>query len=605
MATTTYTTNTNTAPGGAQTTVYTPSTAPPGTGMPVPAGGSVDALNASRQAAVDSGQNAYSGNLSSYTSFKASQAPAPVAPAATPATPISASAVMNPPAPLSIPAPPAAPATAAPSAAIAGSAAAGNAAIQSQLDAQTQTDQTAATTSKNTVQSYIDQLLGKGVAQSQMETDAGIPDKTQQLTDITNEYNTKQLAFRQAAENAYAHAGNQASGDAAVAALDRQNNAELADIAVRQSVAQGNLTAAQNLVDHKIALQYGDLKDIIGYQMQFLQTNETNLSNDQKAQLQQKITENQRQYDTETAAAKELETQKLTTLSNAMEMGAPAGVQQAIQAAKTPEDALAAAGKYAGGLAAEAQRANIAQSYASANASNATAAKSQAAAGVAGMSGASPELLAAIDAGTIDPNRINSRTLGIYNDMAKAGVDAAASHAGIAGNTAAYGDVQRYQTTATRVVGVLDKNIPLVAALADKVNQTGVPGLDSYLQGVKQYTGNNPDVIKYVNSIKTLRSEYAQMLAKGNVPTEGDKTDAATAIPSGLSSAGYTALGQQLKLEASNIISTAQDTKAGIFNSSGSGTDGAPAPASAPQQGDTHVYNGVTYVVQKGQWVPQ
>ena len=300
--------------------------------------------------------------------------------------------------------------------------------------------------------------------------------------------------------------------------------------------------------------------------MQFLQQNQATLSDAQKNQLQLEITKNQQEYDTQTAATRQLETQKLTTLQAAMEVGAPASVQQAIQAAKTPEEAIAAAGHYAGGLDAQVKKANIAQSYASADASRASAEKSRAAANVAGLSGATPELLAAIDAGKIDPNRINSRTLGIYNAIAGAGINAAASHAGIAGNTKAYEDVQRYQTTATRVVGVLDKNIPLVAALADKVNQTGVPGIDAYLQGVKQYTGNNPDVIKYVNSIKTLRSEYAQMLAKGNATTESDKAEAAKAIPAGLSSAGYQALGDQLKLEASNIISTANDTKVGIFN---------------------------------------
>ena len=378
MTTTTYATNNNTAPGGAVTTVYTPSTAAPGTGMPVPAGGSVAELNAARVAAVSSGKSAYAGNLGSLSAYQASQTPAPVAPAATPAAPISASAVMNPPTPYSIPTPPATSSAATYSAAIAGSAAAGNAAIQSQLDAQTAADQKAATDSKNTVNDEITTLEGKGAVQTKMEADAGIPDKTQQLQDITNEYNTKQLAFRHAAENAYARAGNQASGEAAVAALDRQNNAELADIAVRQSVAQGNLKAAQDIVDHKIALQYGDLKDIIGYQMQFLQTNESKLSDDQKQALQVKIDQNTRQYDTETAAAKQLETEKLTTLQAAMEAGAPASIQTAIQAATTPEAAIAAAGSYVGGLDAEQKRASIAASLASADSSRASAAKTRA-----------------------------------------------------------------------------------------------------------------------------------------------------------------------------------------------------------------------------------
>jgi hypothetical protein len=184
-----------------------------------------------------------------------------------------------------------------------------------------------------------------------------------------------------------------------------------------------------------------------------------------------------------------------------------------------------------------------------------------------GTGGVSPELEQAIQNGTIDPNKVNSRTLAIYNDLAKAQVDAAGSHATIAGNTKAYEDATRYATTATRVIGVIDKNMPLVAALADKVNQTGIPGLDTYIAGVKSYTGNNPDVVKYINSIKTMRSEYAQMLARGGTVTEADKSDAAQAIPTGLSGDNYTSLAAQLKLEGQNIIDTANETKNSLFKS--------------------------------------
>lgn len=193
--------------------------------------------------------------------------------------------------------------------------------------------------------------------------------------------------------------------------------------------------------------------------------------------------------------------------------------------------------------------------------------------------GTSPELLAAITAGTIDPNKLNSRTLPIYNAIAQASVNAVGSHASAAGETKAVTDLTSYKSTATRVLGVIDKNLPLVAGLADKVNTSGIPGLDSIIQGVKSYTGNDPDVIKYVNSLKTLRSEYAQMLSKGNAPSESDKSEAAQAIPAGLSSAGYQALGEQLKLEANNIISASDDAiSAAKSNGSSSNNDNQPDP---------------------------
>lgn len=223
--------------------------------------------------------------------------------------------------------------------------------------------------------------------------------------------------------------------------------------------------------------------------------------------------------------------------------------------------------------------------------------------GGVGGKGISQALADAINGGMIDPNKINSRTLGIYESIAQAQVDAVGAHAGASGETKAVTDLSTYKSTATRTLGVIEKNLPLVMGLADKVNTLGIPGLDSYAQGIKSYTGNNPDVIKYVNSLKTLRSEYAQMLSKGAVATEGDKADATQAIPSGLSSAGYKALGDQLKLEATNIISASNDAIAAAKNKSASNTGSQNTQSVIPQtsipSGYYQASDGLLYPVKK------
>lgn len=169
-------------------------------------------------------------------------------------------------------------------------------------------------------------------------------------------------------------------------------------------------------------------------------------------------------------------------------------------------------------------------------------------------SSVSDALLSAINSGTIDPNKLNSRTVGIYNAIANAGVDAVNASANAQGQIAAIKDLTTYKSTAQRTLNTIDANLPLVANLADSVNRLGTPILDSYVTGGKALLTNDQNVIKYVNSLKTLRSEYAQMLSKGGVATEGDKSEAAKAIPAGLSGDAYRALGDQLKLEANNII---------------------------------------------------
>ena len=59
-----------------------------------------------------------------------------------------------------------------------------------------ETAQTATTESASALRGYLDKLAGKGVAQVEAETEAGIPKLTQELTDITNQIEAKQLAAR-------------------------------------------------------------------------------------------------------------------------------------------------------------------------------------------------------------------------------------------------------------------------------------------------------------------------------------------------------------------------------------------------------------------------
>lgn len=182
----------------------------------------------------------------------------------------------------------------------------------------------------------------------------------------------------------------------------------------------------------------------------------------------------------------------------------------------------------------------------------------------------SPELLDMINKGQVDPGKLNSRTIGIYNSIAKSGISAAETSATVKGNTKAYEDLQRYQTSTERVIRTLDSNMPLLYNLADKVNKMGIPKLDAFISGTSQYTGNNPDVIKYISTLKTLRSEYAQMLSRGQAVTESERSEAHDAIPAGLDSATYKALGEQLKLEGKNIIDAANTQKKELFGNSSS-----------------------------------
>ena len=188
------------------------------------------------------------------------------------------------------------------------------------------------------------------------------------------------------------------------------------------------------------------------------------------------------------------------------------------------------------------------------------------------QSGALPEgktpnqnLLQSFKDGFADPSKINSRNITMWNAIADAHINATAAHASIEAKTKAYKDSVAYAAAIKRTTSIVDKNMPLLVDLADKVNKTGFPIIDRGYTKIKAKSTNDPDVVKYVNLLTTLRTEYANMLARNGVVTEPMRQEATNAIPSGLSGAAYQALQTQLDQEGRQAISAANETAQSIL----------------------------------------
>jgi len=167
--------------------------------------------------------------------------------------------------------------------------------------------------------------------------------------------------------------------------------------------------------------------------------------------------------------------------------------------------------------------------------------------------------------GYADPSKINSRNITMWNSIADAHINATAAHATIESKTKAYKDSVAYAGAIKRTVSILDRNMPLLVDIADKVNSTGFPVIDRGYTSIRAKSTNNPDVVKYVNIIKTLRAEYANMLAKNGIPTDAMQKEATEAIPTGLSGDAYKALQSQLEQEGYNAIKAANETAQSIL----------------------------------------
>lgn len=215
------------------------------------------------------------------------------------------------------------------------------ASIQQEQDLKAQQAKAQVDSSTSKVQGLIDKLMGKGQAQIQAEEQAGISQKTQELTNITNEYNTKSLEYRRMEEAVMKESMlTDVQKNARLRQISREKNTELADIGIKQAVAQNNLKTAQDLVDRKIDLEYGDLKDVIGFQQSFLEMNREDLSKAEQNALNLRITENTRKYE----EGKSIGEFAKSVAAN----GADAATISRVTNAKTMAEAVQAAGQFAG-----------------------------------------------------------------------------------------------------------------------------------------------------------------------------------------------------------------------------------------------------------------
>lgn len=214
--------------------------------------------------------------------------------------------------------------------------------------------------------------------QKKLEKETGIKNLRQDVNNYTSQLNTITANRDAAALSLEGQGRGQTSGfiGGEQARVNREAAIQALPVQAQLAAAQGNLGLAEDHINTwgKILMddatnQYNRKKSLLDSVKDFATTVELKKIDDINAANERTYQENQA-----------LITAKTTALSNALGQGAPASIMNAIKSATTREGVVAATGIYNGDLLArEAQRANIAQSYASIDASRATQAAANAA----------------------------------------------------------------------------------------------------------------------------------------------------------------------------------------------------------------------------------
>ncbi len=225
-------------------------------------------------------------------------------------------------------------------------------ALTQKLEADQLAAQTADKKAKGDYQATVNKILGIENSRTSVENGLQVNEKSIVANDAFNALQASKRAQEVAIKNL--ETNNQGLSDVGLQQetnrINRQYAFEQADLSIALDVANRSYTSAQATADKKIQLQLEPLQTLIGFQEKLLSSADTKLSQAEQNKLQVLMDKNKRELDTQEQKAKDLEATNLTLLKSASEQGAPASVIQAITAAKTPEEKIAAAGQYSGDI---------------------------------------------------------------------------------------------------------------------------------------------------------------------------------------------------------------------------------------------------------------
>ncbi len=238
---------------------------------------------------------------------------------------------------------------------------------QNELDRKAQEAEAALNKDSDGLKSLYTDILNTESSRAGLEEEAGLGTKQQKVTDYTNRIEASERAQTnelRALEQAQGSGMSLQGKSEAAAAINRKYAFEQADLAVLQSAANRDFATAQSIVDRKIQLQLEPLKNQLEMRKFFYEENKEAFNKADQRKFEADLRAEERALDKETEDRQLLEGTRLKALTNASEQGAPSSVLSAIQAAKTPEDAIKAAGKYGGDLLdREIKKAQLAKLY--------------------------------------------------------------------------------------------------------------------------------------------------------------------------------------------------------------------------------------------------
>lgn len=449
-------------------------------------------------------------------------------------------------------------------------------------------EQDALNTQKDSLISSIEadtaKLGTKSAEQTRLEGEQGIPQLNKDIQELYDQANQIDASSVQAKANSedrlapmFAISGEQAQ-------IDRQAAAKKAGIGAILSAKQGKLSLAQDYVTKALAAEFDPITAEIDNKKFLLQINSDNFNTEEKrrAEAASAALDQQKQA---LQDQKDAKNQVYSIMLDAAKNGADNVTLSKIQSAATPEAAIAAAGQFTSDPLARQQEAlNLQKTQediklTDANIQKALADAYKARQGTSsGIAGLSQEALDQQAQNYLITGKLSAlgnggaaAKLAILNRAAEmasgpGGVPAAAAKYAAAANA-----VKTRTDSLTKLLSSssnLEAQFSRLGELADKVNTGSIPALNALNAKFKRGIGND-DAASYLELINTIRSDYSNMQAAvaGSKGAEYFNSQAAHAIPDGLTSSQYASIYQTLQQSSANAQTAIQNEINSVLDS--------------------------------------
>lgn len=460
------------------------------------------------------------------------------------------------------------------------------------------------------------QLAGEGAFRTQQETANDLVGKKATVTDLTSRLNSLKSdaeAIPLQVQQDFTGRGATAGGVAPIQTAQLRNNTiQQLGVSAMLNAANGNLSTAQDQVDHAVKAQFDPLKAELAAQQAQLAALTPLMNAQEKKQAE--VQAAQLQARQEAITKQQADQSKIyDVMLKASQYGADSTTLRNIQSATSPEAAITAAGKYTSDPIA-AQKALLDNRLTQANISKvlAEAQKATSTGGAGGAAGLSQEAIDQQAQNYLMTGKLSTlgnggaaAKLAILNRAAELGGGPGGVPAAQAKYAAAANAVKTRTDSLTKMLASssnLEAQFSRMTQLADQVNGGVLSGVAGAFGGstgrslsasLKNKYGDET-AAQYTELINTIRSDYSSMQAAvaGSKGAEYFSRAADQAIPTGLTGAQYAKIYDTLKTSSDNARDAIQNEINKSLDSVTTNT-----AAATPQPGTTIEQNGMTFKV--------